>query len=248
MIKITSKTNERIKSLKKLLEDKAFRYEQKEFAVEGLRALEDIKDVSELFVREDVQPPEIAAKKIYEVAKSVFESVSSTENSQGIMAVTGMNVLGAEDISKDSKYVLLDRLQDPGNMGTIIRTACAFGFKGIMITPGCVDPFSPKVVRACASALWKIDIINIEGVEELKELPIIAAGLEGADATDFKWPTGFALAIGNEARGLSDEILNASKEKVSIPTASGINSLNAAVSAGILMFCSQKQLDKTRSR
>jgi TrmH family RNA methyltransferase len=243
MIKITSKTNERIKNLKKLLDDKSCRYEQKEFVVEGLRAIEDLKDVRELFVREDVNPPEIGGKKIYEVAASVFDSVSSTENSQGIMAVTGMNLLGAEHILKGSRYVLLDRLQDPGNMGTIIRTACALGFKGVILTPGCADPFSPKVVRACASALWKIDIISIASAQELKEVPIIASGLEGRDVTGFQWPEGFALAIGNEANGLSEEILSAAKEKVSIPIFSGINSLNAAVSAGILMYCSQKETD-----
>ena len=241
MITITAKTNERIKHLRKLLDDKSYRYEQKQFAIEGLRALEGISEVQELFIRKDIEPHNIKSVRSYTVAQSVFDSVSSTENSQGVIAVAKLDVLGAKDISKSGRYVLLDRLQDPGNMGTIIRTACAFGFEGVIITPGCADPFSPKVVRACASALWKIKIVNLENIDELKGLEIIAADLEGDELKIFKWPGSFILAIGNEAQGLSDAVKNAASHRVRIPISDNINSLNAAVSAGILIYSSYNE-------
>jgi TrmH family RNA methyltransferase len=240
MMKLTSKTNDRIKHLKKLLADRDYRYEQKESAVEGLRALAGIKDALELYVREDVNPPDIECAKVYEVSKGAFESAAATENSQGIIAVAKLNILGASSIDKNSKYILLDRLQDPGNMGTIIRTACAFGFKGIIVTPGSTDPFAPKVTRAAASALWKLDIIKIENAEELAPFNIIAAETGGEDAADFNWPDGFLLAVGSEAGGLSTEIKGRAKKTVGIPIKTAMESLNAAVSAGILMYLASK--------
>jgi TrmH family RNA methyltransferase len=240
MIKITAKTNDRIKHLKKLLDDKSYRYEQKLFAVEGLRALEGIPEVQELFIREDAEGPGVRSLKAYSVANSVFDGVSSTEHSQGVIAVTKLNLLSAGAVKNTGRYVLLDRLQDPGNMGTIIRAACAFGASGVIITPGCADPFSPKVVRAAASALWKLDIISIAGVEELKAFHLIAADLEGETLSGFKWPESFVLAIGNEAQGLSPQIKSASAQRLRIPISGSINSLNAAVSAGILLYSSFK--------
>jgi len=235
-MKLTSKSNDRIKHLKKLLTDRDYRYEQKEFAVEGLRALDGIKDALELYVREDVNPPDLDCKIVYEVSKGAFESAAVTENSQGVIAVAKLNILDASSIDKNSKYILLDRLQDPGNMGTIIRTACALGFKGVITTPGSTDPFSPKVTRAAASALWKIDVIKIENAEELAPFNIIAAETGGEDAAGFVWPDGFLLAVGSEAGGLSPEIKGIAKQTVGIPIKTSMESLNAAVSAGILMY------------
>ena len=240
MIKITSSANDRIKHLKKLLSDRDYRYEQREFAVEGVKALDDIKNIRELFVREDVDPPEIECPKTYVVSKSAFESAASTENSQGVIAVAGLNILDVSSIDSGSKYALLDKLQDPGNMGTIIRAACAFGYRGVIITPGTVDPFSPKVTRAASGALWKIDVIKAENAESLKSFTVIAAVAGGEDAGKFEWPEGFLLAVGSEAGGLSADIGAIARKKVWIPIRKEMESLNAAVSAGILMYLSAK--------
>jgi len=114
----------------------------------------------------------------YIVSKNALDAVSATEHSQGVIAVTKLNVLGASSINPQSKYLLLDRVQDPGNIGAIIRTACAFGFKGVVITAGSADPFSPKVTRAAAGALWKIDLIKLENIYEVSTFKIIAADTE----------------------------------------------------------------------
>jgi len=240
MIKITSRINDRIKHLRKLLSDRDYRYEQKEFAVEGVRALDGIKNILELYVREDVNPPDIECARTYIVSKGAFESAALTENSQGVIAVARLDVLGVSGLDKDSRYLLLDRLQDPGNMGTIIRTACAFGFKGVVTTPGTVDPFSPKVTRAAAGALWKIDVIRAESLDAVSPFNIIAADPSGIDVNGFEWPAGFLLAVGNEAGGLSEDIKRSARTSVRIPISENMESLNASVSAGILMYLSFK--------
>ncbi len=236
MIEITSKTNDRIKHLKKLLADKAYRYDQKRFVVEGVRALDGINGIVELYIREDAKPPEIKSTLAYSVRKDVFETISATENSQGVIAVAKMNLLAPASILPGARYVLLDKIQDPGNMGTIIRTACALGFKGVVITPGCVDTFSPKAARAAAGSLWKVDVIKIETIEELAPFTVIAADRSGRDVSGFEWPKGFLLCIGNEGAGLSDEVRRSAKASISIPIGVDMESLNASVSAGILMY------------
>jgi TrmH family RNA methyltransferase len=152
---ITSKDNPRIKHVRKLLADKQYRYQMNEYAIEGVRALDDLRTAKELFVCEGTAVPELQGATVYVVSQHVFAHMTATENGQGIIAVAPLSLSGPDRIDPAGRYVLLDRLQDPGNMGTIIRTACAFALRGIIITPGCVDPFSPKVVRSAAGALGK---------------------------------------------------------------------------------------------
>jgi TrmH family RNA methyltransferase len=146
-----------------------------------------------------------------------------------------IRVGGRPDVDPGSRYVFLDRLQDPGNMGTILRTACAFGLKGAILSEGCTDPYAPKVVRAAAGALETLDIIRLNGVEELRGLFVVAADLQGEDLQRFSWPRGFVLVIGNEARGVSPTVKEAAQASVRIPLAC-VESLNAAVSAAIILY------------
>ncbi|MHB9156150.1 MAG: TrmH family RNA methyltransferase [Endomicrobiales bacterium] len=238
--KITSRENPRIIHLKKLLSDKDYRYEHREYVLEGVRVLEDVPGIKEVFVRKGAAPPPVKAARHYEVDEKIFGGVSETRHSQGVMAVAALNVLGKEALERTGRYVFLDRLQDPGNMGTIIRTACAFGFNGIIITPGCVDPFSPKAVRAAASVTGKTAIIKVEGAVELKGHAVVAADVKGEDAASFLWPEGFILAIGNEAGGLSEEVRALAQAVVSLPISGCVESLNAAVSAGILLYLARR--------
>ncbi len=235
--KITSKDNLSIRKLRKLLNDKEFRHEQSEYVIEGRLALGDLKKVKDLFVCEGVEIPDIGYDRIFLVEKKVFESVSATKNSQGLLGVAELIVFDSSKIDSSSRYVFLDRLQDPGNMGTIIRTSAAFGIKGIVFLSGTVDPFSPKVVRASAGSLEKIEIIKINEYSQLKPFAVIAADISGESLNSFKWPESFILAIGNEGGGLSDGLLPFAKKRISIPMPGNVESLNAAVSAGILLYC-----------
>lgn len=240
-MKISSRENSRIKHLRKLISDKTYRYENMEYAAEGMHALENINEAKELFICDGTPLPQLKASKTYTVDKPIFNSISSTEHSQGIVAIVKMNLKSGSSLRKDERYVLLDRLQDPGNMGTIIRSACAFTIRGIILTPGCVDAFSPKVTRAAAGALAKVDIINIENLNEIAGFNIIASNLKGKDASLFNWPESFILAIGNEAAGVSGELLSMAGTSVSIPISGCVESLNAAVAAGILFYQSTKK-------
>lgn len=234
---ITSRENKKIKHLKKLLTDKDYRYFTNEYLIEGMNALDDADSIKEIFALKGVNVPEIYRNKTYTVDGKVFGYISDTENSQGIVAVASLSVLNSSQILENMRYVLLDRLQDPGNMGTIIRSVCAFNFRGIIVNRGCVDPFSPKSARASAGSIGKIDIIRIEDISELKDYNLISADLRGENISGFKWPEGFILCIGNEAKGVSDQIKAVSKNIVSIPISNSTESLNAAVACGIILFC-----------
>jgi len=241
--KITSKANAEIKHLRKIILDRDYRYAQKEYAVEGVRALDGIKEAKKIFVCEGAEIPKIGSGCTYIVAENVFKSISSTENSQGVVVTAPLNILGASDIGKKLKYVLLDRLQDPGNLGTIIRTACAFGLQGVIVTPRCADPFSPKAARAAASSLWKMDIVRIEDIGELKDCNLIVADMKGRDISTFAWPDSFILCIGSEAGGVSPEVKSAAKDLVAIPMSTAIESLNAAVACGIMLYSAITSLE-----
>ena len=233
---IESKDNLRIKHISKLIKDKEFRYSESEYIVEGLRAVRDSKEIKEVYISEGAEIPDFKIPKHFIVKKSVFDSISSTENSQGVVAIAKLYIKDASAISKEGRYVYLDQLQDPGNMGTIVRVTAAFGLNGIIISSGTVDPFSPKVVRAAAGSIGKIDVIKIDTPDMLKGFNIIAADIKGKKLGDFSWPKNFILAIGNEGSGLSGEIAALAKESVSIPISANVESLNAAVSCAILLY------------
>ena len=147
------------------------------------------------------------------------------------------------------RVLLAEEMQDPGNVGTMIRTAAAFGFDGILLAGACADPWSPKAVRSSMGAVFRLKIwersSTEEALEELREegLPLYAAAL--AQHTEragvFRFPERFALAVGNEGHGLSDQVLRAAEKIVRIPMAPGAESLNAAAAAAVLMWESYRE-------
>ena len=233
---IASKDNPRIKHISKLLKDKEFRYSEGEYVIEGRRAVQDSRDITEVYVSEGTDIQGLSTPKLFVVNKSVYDSISSTENSQGIVAIAKLSLGDASAIKQNGRYVFLDRLQDPGNLGTIVRVTAAFGFDGIIFSKGTVDPFSPKAVRSAAGNLGNIEVIIIESPSDLKTFDVIAADIKGEKLGDFKWPKSFILAIGNEGAGLSDDLVAVSKAAVSIRISSKVESLNAAVSCAILLY------------
>jgi len=235
---ISSPQNPKIKHIKKLLSDKQYRYDCAEYVIEGLGVFDNLNNAKEIYVREGIDLSFPQTDNLYVIHEKLFDLISGTENSQGVLALVSIKVLSAEHINKNGRYVLLDKVQDPGNLGTIIRSACAFGFDGIITTPGTVDPYSPKVVRSAAGTLNQLDIVRIDSISQLSEFNVFAASMEGKDIANYAWPKSFILAIGNEATGLSDELKNTAKEILAIPISLKAESLNAAVSAAIMMYCS----------
>ena len=233
---ITSKSNPLIKEIAKL-SDKKFRKELSLYVVEG------IKPVSECIaagckINKIICTEELAEKfpGAVIVSREVFESISSEKTPQGVLAAVKIpqTVLSAPNRS----CILLDRLQDPGNLGTIIRTANAAGYNEIYLI-NCTDAYSPKAVRASMSGIFFVKLYTGSQEEVLAAIggvPIICADMDGKDIFKFSPPQKFCLCIGNEGGGISDEIMQRAAFKVKIPMADTCESLNAAVSAGIAMY------------
>ncbi len=183
---------------------------------------------------------------IYEVPGPLFNKIATTENPQGIMAVVNMKNITLEDLKlKDDKglfFVILDRVQDPGNMGTIIRTSESANIDAIIITGGSVDPYNDKVLRATMGAIFYLPVIQYKDdrwMEHLREkgVKLIASDLD-TDKTyiDIDYSGNIGIIIGNEANGIDKKILSNVDEKVVIPILGKVESLNAAVAAGILIY------------
>jgi RNA methyltransferase, TrmH family len=184
---------------------------------------------------------------------SLFSKIAQTETSQGIMAIVEEPKLDRSAFvnaisAKDSKVLVLDRLQDPGNIGTIIRTADAAGYAGLIVMKGSGDIFSPKVIRAAAGSLMRMPVYKADNEEEalsiLFDANKIIVGTTPEDGVDYHkadWSGGIALLIGNEGNGLSETFKSATHKNVKIPMNKEVDSLNAAVAAGILIYESIKE-------
>ena len=188
--------------------------------------------------------PHIAGKKL-------FDSIAQTETSQGIVAVVGKRALCEDDffdLCGNGNVAVLDRLQDPGNIGTVLRTAEAAGYRGAMILKGTGDVYSPKAVRAAAGSLFRMPVLFIEtpakALEVLKSNGKKAVcAWQGAETPYYNvhLKSDIALILGNEGNGLCQEFLKGADAKAKIPMAPCSDSLNVAVAAGIIMFESQRQ-------
>lgn len=233
---ITSKYNPLIKEIAKL-SDKKYRKICGKYVVEGIKPVREcISAGCTILNIICVEGLESEFENAVIVSRAVFESVSSEVTPQGVLAVVELpsNKL---KVPQDS-CILLDRLQDPGNLGTVIRTANAAGYSEIYLI-NCTDPYSPKAVRASMSGIFFVKVYqgtNEEILGVLKGIPLICADMDGEDIFSFNSPEKFCLCIGNEGNGMSQEIMKRARFKVSIPMHETCESLNAAVSAGIVMY------------
>ena len=233
---ITSKYNPLIKEIAKL-SDKKYRKICGKYVVEGIKPVRECISAGCTILNVIcVEGLESEFENAVIVSRAVFESVSSEVTPQGVLAVAELpsNKL---KVPQDS-CILLDRLQDPGNLGTVIRTANAAGYSEIYLI-NCTDPYSPKAVRASMSGIFFVKVYqgtNEEILGVLKGIPLICADMDGEDIFSFNSPEKFCLCIGNEGNGMSQEIMKRARFKVSIPMRETCESLNAAVSAGIVMY------------
>ncbi len=251
--KITGKDNKTLKLIKSLRK-KSNRAEQKKFVAEGRKIVMEAFDfvpqsihsvvVSEAFFEKEIEfvrRAEIVCDKVMVVSEQIFADISDTDTPQGVLAVVRMP---QEEFSADEKakdIVILDEVSEPGNLGTVIRTAEAFGFDGIYLMKGCADIFSPKTVRATMGSVFRMKFrtnCTSEDIKRLKEdgFSIVSTTPSGEDLLEsFRAPKKTAVVIGNEAHGICDDILEKSDFKVKISMDGLAESLNAAVAAGITM-------------
>ena len=181
------------------------------------------------------------AANIIDVSDEVMKEMSETITPQGVLAICSItkSELSSIKLNGNRRYIYLSEIQDPGNAGTILRSADAFGMDGVITSPGSVDMFSPKVVRSTAGSLWHIPVFESVGLAEILKLDLqaISLGAEGEKPlSDFE-PSGDVVAIfGNEARGLSSiESMNG-VEIVNIPMPGDAESLNLSAAATIVMY------------
>ena len=264
MKELSSVSNPIVKAAAEL-KQKKYRTEQQAFLVEGMRSVEEAVNcgiVKQLFVLKGTktasarQAAIIAAAaaegvELYEVTEPVMKKIADTETPQALTAVVARQSAALEELAAAGGIVLvLDRIGDPGNLGTMIRTADAAGISGVVLLAGCTDIFAPKAVRSTMGSLLHIPVA--EGICEADFISwarkngyeITVTCLENADSlyqTDLQGPV--AVVVGSEAEGVSDGLLEAAVKKVFIPMEGQAESLNAAVAAGIVMFeCLRQRL------
>jgi len=261
---IVSPANERLKRVKRLINQKKARSKERAFVVEGLKVVEEAINsgtVAEFvfasvdeFEEDDQCFPEIQKLCIendiefVRVEKKLFDSVVDTQTPQGIAAV-----VGSKDFSWDSFFddanghilVLVD-VRDPGNLGTLIRTAEASGAHGVVLAGTCTDMTSPKVVRAASGSLFRVPIVvesdpmmalwNISQKDILTLATVVDNGVSYKDLD----LNNCAILLGNEANGLTEEVANTCDEKITIPLAGSAESLNVAMAGTVLSFAAMK--------
>lgn len=260
-MKISSRQNERIKFVKKL-HRRRYRDQSRLYIAEGLRLVEDLSStdmIQEVYYtdrlvssprgQELLEQLQESGVNVYLCSEEAFGDIADTDNTQGILAIVHQPelVVNWEHKLKQGLVLVVDQIQDPGNLGTIMRTALAAGVDGIWMIKGTVDPFNPKVVRSSMGAVQKLPLASMTAREcaELSSrfgLKLIAADLENADPyydTDLAQPC--AIVIGNEGSGIQLELLKHCTERIFIPLANDVESLNASVAAAVLIYESVRQ-------
>jgi len=249
MKRIESIQNSLVKHWKKLVLTRKERDKSKEFLVEGFHIVEEAlkqeRLILALIVREGVEIPNgwnTEGVHIVEVTNQVANEFAETEQSQGVFAHCRQPEYKEEMYSAWKKLLLIDSVQDPGNVGTMIRTADAAGIDAVILGKGTADPYSPKTVRSGQGSHFNIPIVRgdlIEWVEQLKiaGIRVLGTGLKNAvNYTDVEAQTEFALIVGNEGSGVSAELLSMTDKNVKIPLLGKAESLNVAVATGILLY------------
>lgn len=248
MLEITSSSNNKCKYVKSLSQKKA-REMSGEYTVEGIKSVKDAlssdKAVTALYIsfhffeNESFEYPDNIP--VYKVADTVFEKMCDTKAPQGILAVVKMEIGGFE-LDKEKAYIYCDNINDPGNLGTILRSADAAGFGGVLLSKGCVDLYSPKTVRSSMGSFFNIQVMKDVTSKELQTYKDMGFTLIGGALnentvdyrkTDMKRPV--IIIVGNEANGICQEVLDMC-ECVKIPILGKAESLNAGVAASILMY------------
>ena len=260
---ITSTANQQVKNLIQLQKKGKVRKEQNVFVVEGAKMFREApKDwivktyVSSEFLKKD--DASILEGREYEVVEDrVFKTMSDTMTPQGILSVIRQPKYELKTLldQKAPHLMLLEKLQDPGNLGTILRTAEGAGVTGILMSRETVDIFNPKTIRSTMGSIYRVPFLYVEDLKKvmplLKEKGIrsYAAHLKGTESYDEKvYTSGCAFLIGNEGNGLTDELSDLADEYLRIPMYGQVESLNAAIASAVLMYEVQRQRSKVLTK
>lgn len=249
---ITSTSNPQVKRLLQLQKKSKVRNEEKVFVVEGLRMFSEVPKnrVEKVYISETLYNKKKHDLNLHNfpveiLSDSVFSHVSDTKTPQGILCIVRQKEYTVEELLEveNPHFIVLDNLQDPGNLGTIVRTAEGAGVHAVFMSKETVDIYNPKTIRSTMGSIYRMPTIYIEDLVDLLEkfrekgIKSYAAHLEGKQAYDKEvYLSGTAILIGNEGNGLRDEVTKAADILVQIPMQGQVESLNAAIAASILMF------------
>ena len=251
---ITSKDNEIVNSIKKFKEKK-YRAQESKFIVEGIKMIKEAilenANIDKIVICEEcINNGTIDKELLYEIAKedciyvteNVFNTLTDVTNPQGILAIIKKQS-NEENISyNEDIIVVLDGIQDPGNLGTILRTVDSVGLSQIILSEKTADPYNPKVVRSTMGAIYRVNIIRSNNIiETLKNMKknkyeITATYLNTNESIYDIDYSKKAIVIGNEANGVSKEVIDLADIKVKIPMLGKTESLNAAVATGVILY------------
>ena len=241
IIKLTSRQNEKIKHVI-ALRNKKVRKEEGLFVSEGKKAMEMAKEkglLVEVYTTKTLSLP--AEIRQYIINKDLLDKISLSVNPEGIVFISKVPEI---EIKNKDNFLYLDNVQDPGNLGTLIRSALALGYDAVFLSENCCDPFNDKAIASSKGSLFSIPV-------KVADLKIISEGMEvivstlSSDSVDLDdcYPTKpFILVLGNEAHGVSKETLDMADKKINIPM-HGIDSLNVAQAGAIMMYVLAKRRD-----
>lgn len=250
--RITSRENGKIKYACKLAQNAAFRAEENAFFAEGLKLCLELAKGCPLKVIYYTQAalqkhPQLAQLccEQYLVEDHVAQKLADVQSNQGVFAVLERPAARFADLPARGRFLALERVQDPGNVGALVRSAAGFGFDGVIFGPGCADPFAPKVLRASMGAVGRLPVVSVPNLADaLAALRAagtvcLAAALYNSrplNECEGAYPGGVCLVIGSEGQGLSAQVIEACDAAVRIPISDRVESLNASVAGSVLLW------------
>jgi RNA methyltransferase, TrmH family len=245
---IDSLQNASVKKWKKL-HTKKERDKSNTFLIEGFHLIEEAvkseTEITDIIVEQDaILPKQFNFPNVTftYVSKQVMKAISETETPQGIAAICKKDNVEHIELTSESKLLIIDRVQDPGNVGTMIRTADAAGMDGVILGKGCADLYNSKTVRATQGSLFHLPILTsditpwFEKIKE-KQIPIYGTALvNGVPYQNVNPTKSFALIVGNEGVGVEQELLEKTDKNLYVPIYGKAESLNVSLAAGILLY------------
>ena len=253
MKRIESTQNALVKHWKKLVTQRKEREKSGEYIVEGFHLVEEAlkhkEQIVQVMVRDGVDLPllwPIDDIVLTQINDAVAREIAETENSQGVFAHCKQRQISEDEMYDWRKVLLVDAVQDPGNIGTMIRTADAAGIDAVILGKGCVDAFNPKTLRSAQGSHFHIPVVRgdlMEWIENLQHDGVRVYGTSLEESISYKEiepSDAFALMVGNEGSGIHPQLLAKTNQNVIIPIYGGAESLNVAVATGILLYALKK--------
>lgn len=249
--KIMSLDNENIKKAIKVRDNSKYRLENNLCFLEGKNLILDTdkKHILKVFIKESIEFDINGYENIYIVNEKVYQKLKSTDNSQGVIAIAKTkNYLKIDEVFNLNFILFLDSVRDPGNMGTIIRTAEASGVDSILLTNDCVDITSPKVIRSSMGSYFRMNFCEIRDINSALNkfiengFTIYSTELESKTIYyNEKFSKKAVFIFGNEANGIREDIKSIVRKKIYIPMSGNIESLNVAIAASVICFENKRQ-------